>query len=124
MDEGEKTGTHISDPPVMMTAGKRWREDHLRTAGKLVLEVGAVQKLAREGKALLPIGVVGVAGEFGRGDVVTCVDGEGRVVARGICNYPSAEVRRILRKPSSEISAILGYVDEDELIHRDNLVLL
>jgi glutamate 5-kinase len=98
--------------------------DHLKTAGQLVLDVGAVQKIAREGKSLLPIGVVGVAGDFGRGDVVTCVDGEGRAIARGICNYPSAEVRRILRKPSSEIAAILGYVDEDELIHRDNLVLL
>ena len=80
--------------------------------------------MSREGKSLLPIGVTEVAGEFGRGDVVTCVDGEGRAIARGITNYASAEVRRILRRPSSEIAAILGHIDEEELIHRDNLVLL
>ena len=121
---GEMIGTQLIAPTARLTARKQWMADHLKTAGQLVLDVGAVQKIAREGKSLLPIGVVGVAGEFGRGDVVTCVDGEGRAIARGICNYPSAEVRRILRKPSSEIAAILGYVDEDELIHRDNLVLL
>ena len=81
-------------------------------------------KLVKEGKSLLPIGVVEVAGDFGRGDVVTCVDASGRAIARGISNYASAEVRRILRKPSSEIAAILGYMDEEELIHRDNLVLV
>jgi glutamate 5-kinase len=122
--QGEMIGTQLIAPTAQLTARKQWMADHLKTAGQLVLDVGAVQKIAREGKSLLPIGVVGVAGEFGRGDVVTCVDGEGRAVARGICNYPSAEVRRILRKPSSEISAILGYVDEDELIHRDKIVLL
>jgi glutamate 5-kinase len=98
--------------------------DHLKTAGRLVLDAGAVQKLSAEGKSLLPIGVTEVGGEFGRGDVVTCVDASGRPIARGITNYASAEVRRILRKPSSEIAAVLGYVEEEELIHRDNLVLL
>jgi glutamate 5-kinase len=93
-------------------------------SGRLVLDAGAVQKLSAEGKSLLPIGVTEVGGEFGRGDVVTCVDASGRPIARGITNYASAEVRRILRKPSSEIAAVLGYVEEEELIHRDNLVLL
>jgi glutamate 5-kinase len=72
----------------------------------------------------LPIGVIDVSGEFGRGDVITCVDTSGVSIARGISNYASSEVRRILRKPSSEIEAILGYVEEVELIHRDNLVLI
>jgi len=121
---GESIGTQFVADIPRLAARKQWMADHLQLRGQLILDVGAVQKIALEGKSLLPIGVVGVAGEFGRGDVVTCVDGEGRAVARGICNYPSAEVRRILRKPSSEIAAILGYVDEDELIHRDNLVLL
>jgi len=122
--QGEMTGTQLVAPTARLTARKQWMADHLKTAGQLVLDLGAVQKIAREGKSLLPIGVVGVAGEFGRGDVVTCVDSEGCAIARGICNYASAEVRRIMRKPSSEIAVILGYVDEDELIHRDNLVLL
>jgi len=122
--QGEMIGTQLIAPTARLTARKQWMADHLKTAGQLVLDQGAVQKIAREGKSLLPIGVVGVEGEFGRGDVVTCVDADGRAIARGICNYPSAEVRRIMRKPSSEIAVILGYVDEDELIHRDNLVLL
>jgi len=83
-----------------------------------------VRALAREGKSLLPIGVTGVDGEFGRGEVVGCFDPSGQEIARGLVNYGAQETRRILRRPSSEIEAILGYVDEPELIHRDNLVLL
>ena len=63
-------------------------------------------------------------GDFGRGEVVGCVAPDGREVARGLVNYGSAETAKILRKPSAEIESILGYVDEPELIHRDNLVLL
>lgn len=122
--QGEAIGTQLTAQTARLTARKQWMADHLKTAGKVVLDAGAVQKLTREGKSLLPIGVTDVSGEFGRGDVITCVDEADRAVARGITNYPSAEVRRILRKPSSEIASILGYVEEVELIHRDNLVLL
>lgn len=98
--------------------------DHLQTAGRVVLDAGAVQKLSAEGKSLLPIGVTEVIGEFGRGDVITCVDGAGHAIARGMSNYASSDARRIIRHSSSEILAILGFVEESELIHRDNLVLL
>jgi glutamate 5-kinase len=98
--------------------------DHLQTAGKVVLDAGAVQKLSAEGKSLLPIGVIALHGEFGRGDVITCVAEDGRAIARGITNYTSSETRRIMRRPSSEILSILGFVEEPELIHRDNMVLL
>jgi glutamate 5-kinase len=98
--------------------------DHLQTAGRVALDAGAVQKLTAEGKSLLPIGVTDVAGEFGRGDVITCLDPDGRPIARGISNYSSSETRRIMRRPSSDILGILGFVEEPELIHRDNLVLL
>jgi len=70
------------------------------------------------------VGVTHVTGEFERGAVVACTDQAGREVARGLVNYSADEARRIMRKPSAEIEAILGYVDEPELIHRDNLVLL
>jgi glutamate 5-kinase len=96
----------------------------LQTAGKVVLDAGAVQKVIAEGKSLLPIGVVEVGGDFGRGDVITCIDETGRPIARGITNYSSSEARRIMRRPSGEILDILGFVEEPELIHRDNLVLL
>jgi glutamate 5-kinase len=122
--QGEAIGTQLTAATARLTARKQWMADHLKTAGRLVLDAGAVKKLTAEGKSLLPIGVLEAHGEFGRGDVVTCTDATGIPLARGICNYASTEVRRILRKPSNEIAAILGYVDAEELIHRDNLVLL
>jgi glutamate 5-kinase len=64
-----------------------------------------------------------VIGEFARGDVIACIGPDGREIARGLVNYGSVEARQIARKPSSEIESILGYLDEPELIHRDNLVL-
>jgi len=90
----------------------------------VVLDAGAVQKLTQEGKSLLPIGVVAVRGEFGRGQVITCVSEDGVPVARGLTSYTASEVRRIMRHSSGEIEAILGYIEGPELVHRDNLVLL
>ncbi len=121
---GEAIGTQLLAQTGHLTARKQWMADHLKTAGKVVLDAGAVQKLTQEGKSLLPIGVTQVSGEFGRGDVITCHDENGRAVARGITNYSSSDARRIMRKPSSEIMSILGFVEESELIHRDNMVLL
>lgn len=121
---GEPIGTQLTADTGRMTARKQWMTDHLHTAGRVTLDAGAVQKLTREGKSLLPIGVIAVSGEFGRGAVVTCVGEDGVAVARGLSNYSSSEARRIMRKPSSEIEAILGFVEGPELIHRDNLVLM
>ncbi|GAA4023534.1 glutamate 5-kinase [Actimicrobium antarcticum] len=121
---GEAIGTHLQAQTAQLTARKQWMADHLQTAGKVVLDDGAVKKLTAEGKSLLPIGVTAVDGKFGRGDVITCVDSGGRAVARGITNYASSDARRIMRHPSGEILAILGFVEEPELIHRDNMVLL
>ena len=121
---GEAIGTQLTAQTAHLTARKQWMADHLHTAGKFTLDAGAVQKLTQEGKSLLPVGVVEVRGEFGRGAIISCVDGTGKAVARGLSNYTSDEARRIMRRPSSEIAAILGYVEGPELIHRDNLVLL
>jgi glutamate 5-kinase len=98
--------------------------DHLHTSGEVVLDSGAVQKLTQEGKSLLPIGVIAVHGQFRRGEVITCLDEDGKAIARGLTNYTGSEVRRIMRHASSEIEGILGYVEGPELIHRDNMVLL
>ncbi|EZP37502.1 glutamate 5-kinase [Janthinobacterium lividum] len=122
--QGEAIGTELRAQTGQLTARKQWMADHLHTAGAVVLDAGAVQKLRQEGKSLLPIGVTGVNGEFGRGAVITCVDADGAPVARGLSNYTSGEARRIMRKPSTEIEAILGYMEGHELIHRDNMVLL
>ena len=76
------------------------------------------------GKSLLPIGVVDVQGVFARGEVIACVNTQGREVARGLTNYSSAETKRIARRSSVDIESILGYMLEPELIHRDNLVVV
>lgn len=121
---GEAIGTELQAQTGHLTARKQWMADHLHTAGQVVIDAGAVEKLSREGKSLLPIGVTEVRGEFGRGAVITCISQGGVAIARGLSNYTSVEARRILRKPSAEIEAILGYVEGKELIHRDNMVLL
>ena len=79
--------------------------------------------LRESGKSLLPVGVREVYGEFQRGEMVACTDEQGNEVARGLVNYSSDEARKIQGQPSKRIEELLGYVDEPELIHRDNLVL-
>jgi len=121
---GEVIGTHLHTEQGKMLAKKQWMADHLRVSGQLKLDAGAVKVLRTDGKSLLPVGVLAVEGSFERGDVVACLDEQDKEIARGLVNYSSAETARILRQPSSEIASILGYVDEAELIHRDNLILL
>jgi glutamate 5-kinase len=121
---GERLGTQLTAEKATLAARKQWLADHLQVRGQLVLDGGAVRALRVDRKSLLPIGVHEVSGEFERGEVVSCLDEARREIARGLVNYSAAETRRILRTPSSEIESKLGYVDEPELIHRDNLVLL
>jgi glutamate 5-kinase len=122
--DGEMIGTQLVAETMTLAARKQWLADHLQVRGKLMLDAGAVRALTREGKSLLPIGVQDLAGDFERGEVVSCLDPDGREVARGLVNYSAQDARRILRVPSHEIEARLGYIDAPELIHRDNLVLL
>ncbi len=121
---GEAIGTQLNAETLTLAARKQWMADHLQVRGKLKLDDGAVRALRTEGKSLLPIGVFEAAGEFERGEVVSCLDPLGHEIARGLVNYNSIETRKILKSPSHEIEARLGYIDEPELIHRDNLVLL
>lgn len=122
--QGEAIGTQLSAGQMTTAARKQWLADHLQVRGTLTLDDGAVKALRTEGKSLLPIGVTGLSGNFGRGEAVTCLDAQGREIARGLVNYSAEETQKILRRPSTEIEIILGYVDEPELVHRDNLVLL
>ncbi len=120
---GENLGTLLYAAATPLAARKQWLADHLQLAGSVTLDDGALRAL-RDGRSLLPIGVVSVQGEFERGAAVGCRTQDGKEVARGLINYSSSEARRIARHASNEIEALLGYVDEEELIHRDNLVLL
>ncbi|HQR04278.1 MAG: glutamate 5-kinase [Proteobacteria bacterium] len=120
---GEALGTLLHASASPMAARKQWLADHLQLAGSLTLDAGA-EKALRSGRSLLPIGVTRVDGDFQRGAVVACRDADGAEIARGLVNYSSVEARRIARHGSSEIETLLGYINEEELIHRDNLVLL
>ena len=121
--QGEEIGSQLMAGTAVLTARKQWLASHLQCRGQLVIDDGAARALVVGGKSLLPIGILNVNGEFQRGDVVACIDHLGREVARGLANYSSAQSRLIARKPTSEIEKILGFIEEPELIHRDNLVL-
>ena len=121
---GEQTGTLLSVRHSPLAARKQWLAGHKRPEGTLVLDDGACSVLAGQGKSLLAVGVVAVQGEFNRGEIVSCVARDGTEVARGLVNYSADESRKIMGKPSDMIEQLLGYVDEAELIHRDNMIIL
>jgi glutamate 5-kinase len=120
---GESIGTLLVAPTQKNQARKRWIADHLQLRGAVTVDDGAVVKVRSEGKSLLPIGMTAVDGEFSRGDVIAVRDPTGAEIARGLANYASAEARLLVRKPSSEIERLLGYIAEPEMIHRTNLVV-
>jgi glutamate 5-kinase len=121
---GEAIGTLLTASTAPIAARKQWLADHLKPAGCVTLDAGAVKAVISDGKSLLAIGATAVDGSFERGEVVSVAGPDGREIARGLINYGATETARILRKPTGEIEAILGYIAEPELIHRDNLVVL
>lgn len=121
---GEPIGTYLQPAQTRLAARKQWLAGQLIVRGRLALDAGAVKAVREAGKSLLPIGVKAVDGEFGRGEIVACVDASGTEVARGLVNYSADDARRIIGHASDEIESILGYVDEPELIGRDNLVVV
>ncbi|MFA5522157.1 MAG: glutamate 5-kinase [Castellaniella sp.] len=120
---GETPGTQLRARMPVRSARQRWLVNHLRVRGRLTLDTGAVRALTQGHKSLLPIGVIDVEGDFGRGDVVACVDEHGVECGRGLVNYSADDARRIMGQPSTRIAALLGSVPATELIHRDNMVV-
>lgn len=121
---GEALGTLLYAEQTPVAARKQWLAGHLQIRGQLILDDGAVKKLCESGSSLLAVGVRDVAGNFTRGEIVSCVNASGKEIARGLVNYNAEDVKKIKGKPSKDIESILGYVDDAELIHRDNLVLV
>ncbi|MDA7571708.1 glutamate 5-kinase [Porticoccaceae bacterium] len=120
---GKSIGTLLKAHQKPIAARKQWLAGQLQVKGKLLLDDGAIEVLVRHGRSLLPVGINSVDGTFGRGDLVSCVDLRGIEVARGLVNYSVEEARKLCGESTSSISKILGYKDDDEMIHRDNLVL-
>ncbi|WP_299197757.1 glutamate 5-kinase [uncultured Amphritea sp.] len=119
----EDLGTVLVPEQLPMAARKQWIAGHLQARGTLTLDAGAVTALVERGKSLLPAGVRAVTGSFSRGEMVVISDEHGRVIGRGLVNYGVEDAQKIIGRPSSHIEAVLGFVGEQELVHRDNLVL-
>jgi len=121
--DGESHGTRLVPASGRLAARKQWLATHMQSSGDLVLDDGAVKVLRKSGRSLLPVGVTAINGSFARGDMVRCLDKEGKEVAYGLVNYSSVEARQIIGLSSDRIEPTLGYVDEAELVHRDNMVV-
>ena len=120
---GEELGSWLRADREPVTARKQWLAGQLTLKGTLTLDAGAVAVLRKHGRSLLAVGVTATGGKYQRGEVVACLDESGREIARGMVNYNSGEVARLLGQDSGRIAELLGYAGEEELIHRDNLVL-
>jgi glutamate 5-kinase len=121
---GKPMGTLFLSEGQRLRGKKQWIGFTLRPKGELILDKGAQEAIMKGGKSLLPSGVLAVEGNFGRGDSVSCLSPRKKEFARGLVNYDSHELSKIMRHQSSQIEKILGYKYTDEVIHRDNLVIL
>ena len=121
---GVDLGTYFLPDIEPLVARKRWLAGQLQVKGQLILDAGAVKVLKSDGKSLLAVGVKSVSGQFERGELVSCVDEYGTEIARGLVNYGKLDAQLIAGKSSSEFEKILGYADDSEMMHRDNMVLI
>lgn len=124
LSQKELIGTKLTHKNEPISAKKQWLSNSLQSNGYLTIDEGAKKVIKVNGKSLLPIGVTHVQGEFYRGDLVVCIDKNGKEIAKGLVNYNSEEVKKIAGNSSDKIFDILGYDSGDELIHRDNLAIL
>ena len=122
--KGQDVGTLLKANIRPLVARKQWIAGQLNVAGSLVVDQGAEAALKNNGVSLLAVGISGVDGEFSRGSLVSIVSTEGQRVAQGFTNYDSAEIRQIQGQSSDEIAGKLGYINEPEIIHRDNMALV
>ncbi len=120
---GENLGTQFEPQPKAENARKRWITYGLVPAGTLYLDTGAVKAVTKQGKSLLPAGIVAVEGEFATSDAVKLCDRAGKELGRGLVNYNSAEIEQIKGYHSAKIAEILGYDSVDTVVHRNNLVI-
>jgi len=120
---GEELGT-VLVANDRVNSRKQWMAGQMKIAGSVTIDTGAVNVIQQSGRSLLPVGVKAVEGEFRRGELISCIDSAGNEIARGLTNYHASEARKIIGQTSDMITKTLGYGGEEELIHRDNLVVL
>jgi len=122
--DGHEYGTVILPTKERLRGKKYWIAYTLKPQGKLILDDGAAEAISKKGKSLLPSGIKKIEGEFGIGELVSCFNSSEVEISRGLCSYGSSEMRKILGKKSSEIEDVLGYRYSDEIIHRNEMVIL
>jgi glutamate 5-kinase len=120
----EPVGTFFLPQAEKLQSRKHWIAYVLRPKGHLILDQGACKAIVKGGKSLLPSGILEVKGNFGVGAPVQCLDEAGAVIATGLSNYSAADLAKIKGLNTGQIEKVLGYKDSDEVIHRDNLVVL
>lgn len=118
------SGTFIQSEERQLDARKKWLAGQLKSKGTLIIDDGATNAIVNSGKSLLSVGIIDVKGKFDRGDLVQCISSSGQEVAKGLINYSSSEVGKVLGQPSDKMESLLGYVNESSVIHRNNLVVL
>ena len=118
------SGTFIQSEERQLDARKKWLAGQLKSKGTLTIDDGATNAIVNSGKSLLSVGITDVKGKFDRGDLVQCISSSGQEVAKGLINYSSSEVGKVLGQPSDKMESLLGYVNESSVIHRNNLVVL
>ncbi|MFC5920909.1 glutamate 5-kinase [Neisseria weixii] len=123
LQQGESIGTLFTSTYSRVAARKQWLLGHIQTAGKITVDSGAARAVAEKHASLLPVGCIGVQGHFHRGELVAVIDQNGQEIACGLINYSSDETAKILQTDSHHIHDKLGYAQEEELIHRDNMAL-
>lgn len=121
---GHEVGTYFEPKKQRMSSRKGWIAYGVRSRGTIHIDDGAVKALTSMGRSLLPSGITKIEGQFKVGDYVRCVSKEGRKIAKGLTNYSSDDLEHIKGKKTSDIEKVLGYKYSDEVIHRNNLVLV
>jgi glutamate 5-kinase len=122
--DGNKVGTYFEPKKQRMSSKKGWIAYGVRAKGAIYLDDGAVNALMKMGRSLLPSGIAKVEGKFDIGDYIKCLNKNGTKIAKGLTNYSSKDLEKIKGKKTSEIEKALGYKYSDEVIHRDNLVIV
>lgn len=122
--DGGEAGTLFCPTGTRLDHRKRWIAHTLKEAGSITVDAGGAEALRKRGKSLLSVGITGCDGDWEVGDPILVRDAGGKAIAKGLVNYSSGDVRRIMGKRTEEIERVLGYRSNDEIIHRDNMVVL
>lgn len=124
LNSNKLKGTHLETRDKDKVSKKIWMANHLKPKGKIFIDKGAEEAIVFKGKSLLSAGVIKSEGRFERGEIVRCINVENKEIAKGLINYSCDEIEKIKGLSSNEIEPTLGYINESNLIHRDNMVIL